>query len=279
MSSVRKRDAIAGPPPMSAFSFSTAVISTRRAALPTANSNSRRSSASATADPSTWAACSIPANTSISSWVRSTPPRTAVLGHKPSCTPGIATTSHSRPTAACALTMATASGSSRVVRWPTNANDRMWSIRPVTPMPGVRATCSEARSNNDDTASRSRSACAPNGPPRCDKPSQRRCKPDRVHAAHSTSRTLAPDAVASRAAPITARTRRRGAAWMSVSTARCVSSASTRTARSSSALPLSPPAASSARSNCRRNRLSATGSTRPSGPVASVTASSCVTPP
>ena len=42
-------------------------------------------------------------------WVPSTPPRGVVLGHSPSCSPAMTTTSHSPPSAACALTSVTPS--------------------------------------------------------------------------------------------------------------------------------------------------------------------------
>ena len=85
----------------SPFSLSTAVTSRSVRARPIAAISSRRSSASngALAEAALRA---IPSSTSTRCWVPSTPPRGMVLGHNPSCRPAMTTTSHSRPSAACA---------------------------------------------------------------------------------------------------------------------------------------------------------------------------------
>ena len=56
-----------------------------------------------------------PSRTSTRCCVPSTPPRGVVLGHNPSCSPAMTTTSHSLPKAACALTSATPSTSGGAV--------------------------------------------------------------------------------------------------------------------------------------------------------------------
>ena len=118
---------------------STAVTSSRRRARPIAAISNRRSSASsgARADVSS----PTPPSTSSSRWVPSTPPRGVVLGHRPSCRPAITTSSQSRPSAACGLSVATVSDP--VVssgRAGGSCRAATWSSRPGSDAPVVRAT-------------------------------------------------------------------------------------------------------------------------------------------
>ncbi len=100
------------------------------------------------------------------------------------------TKSHSRPSAECALSTATASASGRCIarRRRLVPAALTWSTRPDSDAPAVRVTYCSATSNSAVTASRSRSACAPAAPPRSLAASQRRCRPERCQACHSVYR-------------------------------------------------------------------------------------------
>ena len=127
-----------------------------------------------------------PSRTSTRRWVPSTPPRGVVLGHSPSCSPAMTTTSHSLPSAACALSTVTPSvsgaGSPAAGNGPSVFT---CSTRPRSDAPAVRDTYCSVTSKRAVTASRSLSAFAPIVPPRSLAASQRRCRPERCHACHS----------------------------------------------------------------------------------------------
>ncbi len=133
--SVTKEDGSAASSPSSR---STAVIISRRRARPIAAISRRRSSASTGA----WAQTSSPSPSSASSrrWVPSTPPRGAVLGHNPSCTPAMITVCQSRPSAACGLSTATVSRAAVLSVTGASCRAATWSSRPGTEAPVVRET-------------------------------------------------------------------------------------------------------------------------------------------
>ena len=168
----------------SPLSLSTAVTSRWVRARPMAAISNRRSSASSGALAE--APAPIPSSTSTSCWVPSTPPRGMVLGHNPSCSPAMTTspTPGRAPRARSAPPPRRAPAARRAARR-AQPNAATWSTRPRSDAPAVRVTYCSATSNSAVTASRSRSACAPAGPPRSLAASQRRCRPERCHACHS----------------------------------------------------------------------------------------------
>ena len=155
-----------------------------------------------------------PATTSTSRSSPSRLPRSRRSGQVPSWTPGTATTRHSRPRAACAVSSATASASGA---WAARVSPgSCWSARystnAATSAPGSRSACRAAASNRARTASRSRSAAAPTGPPSALAVAPARSASDVPRQIrHSTCSALSPSRIAAPATASSSPTRRSGA--------------------------------------------------------------------
>ena len=154
-----------------------------------------------------------PASRSTSRSLPSRLPRSRRSGQAPSWTPGTATTSHSRPRAACAVSSSTASrrGVRSASESPGSCCSARYSVKVAMSAPGSRSAKRAAASKRARTASRSRSAAAPTGPPRALASLQRRSSPQACHTRQSTSSALSPARAASPAIASSAPTRRSGA--------------------------------------------------------------------
>ncbi|MCF0093875.1 hypothetical protein B0E54_02715 [Micromonospora sp. MH99] len=243
----------------------TALTSRRWRARLMATWKSRRSSSSrAEVWPTTFAArappTDRPASTSTSRSDPSRLPRRRRSGQMPSCTPAIATRSHSRPFAACAVSSRTAAPRSAVGAMVSAGRSwaSTWSRKTSVRAPGSRSVKRAAASKSTSTASRSRSAASARrrrarspspaaGRPWAIAPAQRSASPLASQTSQSTVSAVAPGwAAASRAVASSPATACAGSAHRRSMPARSVGSRSASTISSPDGR-RSPPASARAR--------------------------------
>ncbi len=211
-----------------------------------------------------------PASTSTRCWAPSRWSRRRRSGQTPSWTPATTTRSHSLPAAPAAVSSSTAGPAS-----PRNASesagsswDCRWSRNAETGACGNRSTNCSAAVNRASTASRSRSALAPPGPPAsaaCCHPAARSAVDQ---SAHSTSRAVDPGAARPARAAASPRARR-CTPRRTVTGSEAVRAGSATASTRSSSLDRSPPPASSSARKARRSRRRPTASVPPSGETSS----------
>ena len=206
---------------------------------------------------------------SASSSAPSREPRIRRSGQVSSWTPATTTTSHSRPLDRCAVRMRTQS--SRTARSASvspaiSCPDRLSANRPGAPGGMLSAKCA-ALSNRASTASRSRSAAAPAGPPAALRSCHCAARPEASQMAQSTSSALPPFLMASLAVASSPATRLAGPATRSGTTARSRGSSSAWTSMSPlGGWPGLPGSASASSCRDRRRRRRPRASVPPSGP-------------